>query len=104
MSTNKQETVSAQRERYLARELTHQEYYEWLSAFIGIGYGLIPFSSSQVNASKDEHLNDLPLSAWDRMDHSVRQFATGLSWSLSDTVCCLKALARKRRREESSQS
>jgi len=95
----KQEIVTEKRAEYMAGKMTHQAYYEWLSDFIGIGYSLIPFTAEKVAASTDQHLNDLPLANWDRMDYAVRRHATGLSWSLSDTVCCLKALARKRQRQ-----
>lgn len=95
------EIMAAKRADYMEKRLTHQAYYEWLSAFIGLGYGLIPFSAERVNASKDEHLNDLPLASWDFMHGAVKGYAARkrLPWSLSDTVCCLKALARKRQAE-----
>jgi hypothetical protein len=95
----RQQIVNEKRAEYMEDKITHQAYYEWLSDFIGIGYMSIPFSAEQVAASKDPHLNDLPLAQWDWMHSSVRSSAVGLSWSLSDTVCCLKALARKRQAE-----
>ena len=45
----------------------------------------------------DQHLNNIPLRYWDRASYSVgilvRQ-AHFAAWSLSDTVCVLKAVAR----------
>jgi hypothetical protein len=51
---------------------------------------------SELQQSTDEHLNDIPLMLWDRRDPIVRLLAVqrGMrSWSLSDTVCVLKAFA-----------
>ncbi len=65
--------------------------------------GLIPFTPEQVQAaidSGDEHLNTLPLHKWDRMHPTVfmmaREAQEITSWSLDDTVCTLKHLARQR--------
>ena len=95
----RQEQATNERNRYMAGEITHAEYYLWLSDFIGLTDGLIPASNERVKASKDEHLNDIPLQSWDNMHDLVRQRAGGLAWSLSDTVCCLKAMARRRAAE-----
>ncbi len=96
MTATKKEEMAAQRARYMAGELTHEQYYLWLSDWIGIPDSFIPFSNEQVQRSTDPHLNDLPLGKWDEADFLVRQLATGLPWALSDTVCCLKAMARRR--------
>jgi hypothetical protein len=102
-----QEQVTARRKEYMdadreTQPTAHADYYEWLSDFIGLTDNLIPFTAAQVDASTDEHLNDLPLRQWDAMDGFVRQAVRrvpgGLSWALSDTVCCLKAMAKRRQR------
>lgn len=94
---NKQETINSKRGEYLDGKISHHEYYCWLSDFVGLPKGIIPFSNDEVLNSKDkEHLNDLPLYRWDNMDGIVRTYVGGLFWSLSDTVCCLKAMARRR--------
>jgi hypothetical protein len=92
------EEQQAQRDRYMNKEISHEEYYCWLSDFIGLPESLIPASNETVKKSTDPHLNDIPLHCWDHMDPVVRQYATAkkLPWSLSDTVCCLKAMARRR--------
>ena len=90
--------VKAKKQAYRANEISHDEYFLWLSDFIGLNDNLIPFSNDYIKASKDKHLNDCPLVRWDNMDGVVRTYASskGLGWSLSDTVCCLKAMARRR--------
>ena len=97
--TKKNPVWERMRNRYMDHKITHYHYYLWLSDKLGLYDGLIPFTSDQVKASTDPHLNDLPLRAWDNMDAIVRARA-GLvgkrSWSLCDTVCCLKAMARRR--------
>lgn len=47
--------------------------------------------------AEDEHLNNIPLNRWDRLDGRVRYLAHGAGfryWSLSDTVCTAKQAAR----------
>lgn len=89
--------MTAQRQRYMSGKLTHDAYYLWLAQFIGATFAQVPFSREQIAGSTNEHLNDLPLITWDRRDAIIRPMAgrKGLPWSLSDTVCVLKALAKK---------
>jgi hypothetical protein len=92
------ELLATQRKRYLDRELTHDEYYLWLSDWLGLTDSIIPATDETVRASTDPHLNDIHLYAWDCM-HGIVQCharARGIPWSPSDTVCCLKAMARRR--------
>lgn len=89
-----------QRQRYMSNELSHDDYYLWLADWVGLGNSLIPFPADKIAlalAKGDKHLNTLPLMGWDRMDGTVRVYVRrkGLAWSLSDTVCCLKAMARR---------
>lgn len=90
-----------QRSRYLNGELTHKEYYTWLADFIGATKAMLPVSQERINRSTDPHLNDIPLSQWDSQDRIIRPLAyhKGLAWSLSDTVCVLKTLAKGSTRE-----
>jgi len=85
-----------QRRRYMGHEITHHEYYIWLAEFIGATKAQLPVSQERIDESTDPHLNDIPLHLWDYRDYIIRPMAyqKGLSWSLSDTVCVLKALAR----------
>ena len=96
------ELVISERARYMAGEIDHQTYYLWLSDLIGLNYGHIPVDNDSVKASKDQHLNDIPLRRWDSGHFAVQHAAyrAGLPWSMSDTVCCLKAMARRRAERE----
>lgn len=91
------ERFADQRSLYMSGQITFAEFYLWLGEFIGVRAKQLPVSLDRIRASTDEHLNDIPLNMWDRQDHVVRQraYAKGLAWSQSDTVCVLKALARK---------
>lgn len=93
-----QEQHDAKRKQYLASEISHSEFYLWLADSIGIRIHDLPVKIERVKASTDPHLNDIPLQLWDRMDYLVRRLAVqhGMrSWSLSDTVCVLKAFAKR---------
>jgi hypothetical protein len=93
-----QEEHDAKRKQYLANEITFAEFYLWLADSIGIIRANLPVGIDRIAASTDEHLNDIPLMLWDRQDPIVRRLAVqrGMrSWSLSDTVCVLKAFARR---------
>ncbi len=91
-------TLATERARYMAHEITHQAYYLWLSDFIGLTDSLIPASNERVKRSTDPHLNDISIHLWDSMHYTVQRiaFQKGLPWSMSDTVCCLKAMANRR--------
>jgi hypothetical protein len=76
----------------------HNEFYLWLADAIGITVASLPVSLDRIRESTDPHLNDISLASWDRCDPMVRAKAVraGMrSWSLSDTVCVLKAFARR---------
>ncbi len=89
------EILKTERARYMNREITHSEYYLWLADEIHVSERNLPVPIERIRESTDEHLNDIPLALWDRMDAVVRSHAHGLPWSLSDTVCVLKAVARR---------
>ena len=93
---DKQE-MQAQRQRYMNNEISHADYYLWLADGIGITKADLPVSIDRIRQSQDEHLNDISLVMWDRRDPIIRAKAYHhkLPWSLSDTVCCLKAVARR---------
>ena len=88
-------TMHMMRVAYMAGNLTHQEYYLWLADFVGATPTMLPVSTDTIRQSVDPHFNDIALSRWDRCDRAIRclAYAQGLPWSLSDTVCVLKALA-----------
>lgn len=92
------EQYKIERERYMAGKITHTEFYEWLATAIGVTQANLPVDITVIRASQDPHLNDIPLHLWDRQDPIVRHKAASAgmrSWSLCDTVCVLKAYARK---------
>jgi len=96
-----QEEVNEQRKLYMVGKITHQAYYLWLAEFIGAGERYLPVPKERILQSTDEHFNDIPLRLWDLQDSLVRPLAYSkkLAWSLSDTVCVLKAIARKVKEE-----
>lgn len=88
-------TLAAKRADYIAGRLSHEDYYLWLGAFIGLRPSILAIPLEEVRHSTDPHLNDITLDRWDRHDPIVRSLAAGLPWSLSDTVCVLKVHARR---------
>ena len=94
---NLQAEHDAMRKRYMNHELSHQEFYTWLANKIGITIADLTVTADRILKSKDPHFNDIPLAQWDGMQPFVRAAAyrAGMkSWSLSDTVCTTKAVAR----------
>jgi hypothetical protein len=95
----RQESVNRQRARYMNGELTHAEYYRWLAGMIAANPRRVIdiMTEARLLESTDEHFNDVPLFLWDRLhpifDTAARHY-TGIAWSLSDTVCTAKQLAR----------
>lgn len=82
---------------YMNGKLTHQEYYLSLARFIHAPISMIPQGATRAALKADKNLNNVPLELWDRLDPTVRGCAgrAGIkAWSLSDTVCVMKALAR----------
>ena len=89
---------SVQRQRYMEGKIDHQEYYTWLADYIGVGRDHLPVSLERIKASKDPNYNDIPLQRWDADHFSIRRLAylAGIkSWSMCETVCVLKAVARR---------
>lgn len=90
------EEFQALRQKYMTNEMTHQEYYIGLAKIMGLnGVAMIP--NEQIKASTDESFNDIPLKKWDDHHGLVSHLAYQHFpvWSLSDTVCVLKAIARE---------
>ena len=86
-------------DKYMRKKISHQDYFIWLSDRIGIPESLIPVTLSRLLRSTDPYLNDIHLKIWDNQHHTVVLYVkkSGLRfWSLSDSVCCLKAMARRR--------
>jgi hypothetical protein len=88
-------------ERYLDHEITHDEFYLWLADKLGykaVWYHL-PVPIKQIKASTDPHLNDIPLALWDAKHEPMCRLAwapeNAFPWSLCETVCVLKAVAKR---------
>jgi len=93
-----QERHDVERPRYVRGEITFQEFYTWLAGEIGIADHHVPATLDRLRESEDSYLNDIPIRSWDGQDFAIRQLAHSAGmrvWALSDTVCCLKAHARK---------
>ncbi len=98
------EEVNARRAIYMGSQFEdqsrqHQKYYKWLAESIGITPKMLP---PGYEHSKDPHFNDIPLRQWDAQHNWVlanarSHFSGKFSWSLSDSVCCLKAIAQRER-------
>ncbi len=91
--------LTSNRALYMSGEWTHAQYYGWLADLLGVREKDIPASIAEVREAlkTDEHLNNIPLNLWDRRDALMRPraYSAGLPWSLSDTVCTLKARAKQ---------
>ena len=92
-----QKTVTAKREEYMAHRLSHAEYYQWLGTLIGVTQSDLPVDLERIRKSADPALNDIPLDLWDSRHIAIQQkaFYKGINWSMSDTVCTLKELAKR---------
>lgn len=85
-------------------ELSREFYVkcEDIAQKIGVSQlaAIVPFSRAEIMtalAAGDFHLNTLPLAKWDRAHPLVSFAKTGAvvgPWSLSDTVCTLKHVAK----------
>lgn len=97
----------------------HEQKYDDLAQWLGVNLlqMLVPFSQEKVDyalTNRDECLNTLPLVCWDRKHIPVfrlvrtaihRDTAMGkgnkvAGWSLANSVCVLKHVARFYPREE----
>ena len=96
--SNLQQEYDSKRQQNLNHEISHNEFYCWLADEIRINNSDLPVPIERIQQSTDEHLNDIPLAKWDACDPWVRRKAGAYgmrSWSLSDTVCVLKAYGRR---------
>ena len=95
------------RRQYMDREFTFQEYYGQFSSVHVVAAVVAHIGPERLLKSTDEHLNDIPLSLWDRApwfgmankvaeaNQSTQAKGSALAVSLSDKGCALKAAARK---------
>lgn len=93
-----QERYDLKRKEYMDNKITHEEFYLWLADAIKVTVSDLPVSLDRILMSTDPHLNDIPLHQWDRRNPIVRGKAVraGMrAWSLCNTVCVLKAFAKR---------
>lgn len=98
-----EEEKTVQRHRYqVSKELTHDQFYSWLAARIGLTTTDVEnwIGRDAILGSTDPHLNDIPLKRWDALHPLVLSYARSCAggpfgWSLCESVCCLKALAQQ---------
>lgn len=84
----------------------HIDFYLWLADSIGLKLHHLPVSLEHIEQCKDVHFNTIQLKLWDNCDGTVRHLAHSAGmrfWSVSDTVCCLKAVAHRYRKERYDQ-
>lgn len=62
-------------------------------------FSMVPYDLKDIFSSEDEHMNDLPLPAWDRAADQL--IAMRLVACLSDGVCVLKEAARQMKEQTS---
>ena len=83
----------------------HHGYYIQLAKVMGIGWSDLSrlFMGHTVEYwrekyQKDEHLNNHPLYTFDQCagQHSYIAASMRIPWSISDTVCCLKAVIKEK--------
>lgn len=89
------------RQDYLGRKCTHRQYYaQFVGArerqLVSFRFGVDYLKAALV---KDEHLNVIPLSSWDRLslqvDRHADMRAAGDYQTLASAVCILKEAARQ---------
>lgn len=102
----------SQRDRYMAKEIGHDQYYGMLVELYGENFlrTVLPATREEIEAAfaKDKYLNTIPLERWDRASERLLGTARDAEWrqrhidiagtagtSLSDRVCILKCAARR---------
>lgn len=92
-----------------SRDERKKHYREYYAQFIGqntIAYVVRCIGEQAIRNSTDEHMNDIPLASWDRLEMrphintKILSEATGsqpgrYSWAPSDNVCIAKEAARQ---------
>lgn len=106
---------------YMDRRVDHETYYLSLADFIGrvplerIVLRIANMDRLRIAFGDDEHANNIPLAKWDACDPAVRHLLRSevmdrswcgqplpprtICWSLSESVCVLKAVARRMAKE-----
>lgn len=90
------------RQEYMSGQATHAQYYGQFATDAVTRFVVSAIGKKALRASKDPHMNDVPLARWDALHpalHSMcsaRLAKTGATggYSLSDSVCIAKQAAR----------
>jgi len=93
---NNQERI-AHRARYMAKEITFQQHYLELAKQLNVRDD--DLGAGWIGRIADAGRSDvIDLCHWDRRHFMIeaRAFKLGWAWSMSDTVCTLKAYAEDR--------
>lgn len=100
----------SERARYMAREITHDEYYGMVVDLVGFKHlvGMLAVTKEEIATALkngDWYLNTIKLARWDSrfglfsqspINKEEKLRITGSSgWTLSDCVCTLKCAARR---------
>lgn len=87
------------RKDYLNKLCTHREYYAQFVTPGTLSLVLAGIGLKRLLAAKDEHLNDIPMSLWDRLvprcPGSGKFRDAGDFYTKSGGVCLLKEAARQ---------
>lgn len=89
------------RKDYLTGNATHEQYYGQFATDTVQRFVVRHIGEAAIRASRDPHMNDIPLHKWDYM-HPVISSMCGAhlreagvnAYALCDTVCIAKAAAR----------
>ena len=95
-----------------SRAAAHRRYYAQFCSPAVVSAVAARIGSAAIMASRDPHLNDIPLHQWDNLEPLISLHCLGLmgdingstplpdrkrsiNWSLSDAVCIAKEAARQ---------
>lgn len=99
--------IKAQRARYMAQEITHDEYYLWYAEQIGLSQDTIVrlIGADKIRAATSAYFNkDIPMKYWDNLhflilNYAKRSISSPFGFSNADGVCIAKSLAKKWKEE-----
>jgi hypothetical protein len=101
------------RDDYVSGRNTHDEYYSQFIGDLAVSYVVNTIGKKLIESSTDEHMNNIPLSMWDRLQMHLlinRDFwrsanlhdnKSTFPWSASDNVCLAKAAAQIHKEKQS---
>ncbi len=101
-------TITYSRKNYMDGDVDHATYYGQFATPEVVAYVIDRVGADRLLKSTDEHMNDIPLRIWDRLNPPIDFKAlsesnysttgtpgsTKIYYSLSDVVCISKTAAR----------